>query len=211
MTKHRHPIVPHPFISTRHAAGLAAIGVLAVILSWIHQPAPAWSQTQPEMSPKEVFDAASSQLAQQDWTGFAEYLHSQSLQEFVFYLLKVTEIRTATGAGDETFDLLFGRPTPDEVRAAPPTVLFANFLASAADVVPEFGHLLADVNYTTLGMVEEGDTLRHIVVRRKYTIGDSVAERVEVVTAQLEVEQWKLHLYPSMVTLLDEIGLPKLK
>ncbi len=205
-----HRAAPYPSSSRRYPTiRLVFLCLFTGVLWWTGSGEGARAQaTRP---PEEVFDSASVNLSRQDWAGFAEYLHPTALKQFVFYLLKVTEIRTNTGAGDQAFDVLFGRPTVDEIKAADPAVLFSNFLRSAAEEVPEFGHLIAGSKYKTLGVVKESNVLSHLVVRRQYIIGDTMTERVEVITAEKDRGQWKLHLFPSMVTLLDEIGLPKLK
>ncbi len=160
-------------------------------------------------SPEAVVDSAAGRLVAQDWSGYAELMHPQTLREFAFYVMKITDIRMQTGAGGEEFDLLFGRPTPDEVKATPPQVLFANFLRASVNAVPEFAQILMQSKGKRLGVVDEGEQLRHVIVRQSYRMGDTVADRVEVMTLEKDGETWKMHLPPSIVTFLDELGWPK--
>ncbi len=159
--------------------------------------------------PEAVIDSAAARLAAQDWPGYAALMHPAILQEFVFYVLKITDIRMQTGAGGEEFDALFGRPTPEEIKAAPPEVLFANFLRSSVKAVPEFARILLQTKVKQLGVVGEGEQLRHVVVRQSYQFGDTIAERVEVITLQKDGDTWKMHFPPAIVTFFDELGWPK--
>ena|GEM_PF-6316612 len=159
--------------------------------------------------PEAVVDSAAARLAAQDWSGYAELMHPTALQEFAFYVMKITDIRLQIGGGGEEFDLLFGRPTLEELKTASPKVLFANFLRSSVKAVPEFAQALLQANPKRLGVVNEGEQLKHVVLRQTYRRGDVVAERVEVLTLEKDGNAWKMHFPPSIVTFIDELGWPK--
>lgn len=159
--------------------------------------------------PESIIDSAAARLAVQDWPGYAACMHPSALQEFAFYVLKITQIRMQTGGGGDEFDSIFGRPTVEEVKAASPEVLLANFLRSSVAAAPEFAQVLLQGKTKPLGVVDEGDQLKHAVVRQSYQFGDTVIDRVEVITLQKDGERWKMHLPPAIVTFLDELGWPK--
>jgi len=160
--------------------------------------------------PETVVDSALIKLKIGDWSGFVRHIHPSALKEFKFYVVKVTQIRLQSGANDARFDMIFGRPTLEEVQQAPADVLFANFLRGATQAVPEFQGILARTQWQLLGVVNEGTDLKHVVVRQTYAVGNDIVRRVEVLTLEKDGELWKLQLPPSIETFLDELGWPKL-
>ena len=151
-----------------------------------------------------------ARLARKDWAGFATCLHPSTLQEFKFYVMKITQVRMQTGAGDPRFDAIFGRPTLDEVKSTPPEVLLANFLRAAVEAAPDFEHLLSQSKTLRLGVVDEGAEFKHVVVRSTYQVGDTSGKKVEVVTLQKDGTSWKLLMPSSIETFLNQLGWPKI-
>jgi len=158
--------------------------------------------------PEGIIDSAQARLVAQDWAGFAGYLHNSTLQEFKFYLMKIAHIREQAKAEDPRFSVIFGRPTIEEIQNAPAEVLFSNFLRAAVAAVPEFGQVLIQTKYQRLGVIGEGEELKHVVVRQSYAFGDNTIRTVEVITLQKEGEGWKMLLPPTIKTFLDELGWP---
>lgn len=162
------------------------------------------------ISPEAVVDSAAARLAAQDWSGYAALIHPDVLQDFAYYVMKITDIRMQTGGGGEEFDVLFGQPTMEELKSTEPRILFANFLGASIKAVPEFAQIMLQVKSQRLGTVSEGEQFRHIVIRQSYRIGENVADRVEVLTLEKDGDGWKMHFPPSVVTFLDELGWPRM-
>jgi len=163
-----------------------------------------------QSAPETAVDTALTKLKTGDWAGFVRYVHPSALQEFKFYVIKITQIRLQSGATDARFETIFGRPTLEEVQNAPAEILLTNFLRGATLAVPEFRGILARTQWQRLGVVNEGTDFKHVVVRQTYAMGDNIVRRVEVLTLEKDGEQWKLQLPPSIETFLDELGWPKL-
>jgi hypothetical protein len=160
--------------------------------------------------PDAVVNSALARLTRRDWGGFAACIHPTALQEFKFYVIKITAVRLQTGANDRSFDLIFGRPTLEEVKNAPAEVLLTNFLHAAVEAAPDFGRVLTQTKYERLGVVDEGTAFKHVVARFTYGAGDTYVKRVEVITLQKGGAAWKALLPPFIETFLNELGWPKL-
>jgi len=151
-----------------------------------------------------------ARLARKDWAGFVTFLHPSTLQEFKFYVMKITQVRIQTGANDPRFDAIFGRPTLDEVKAASADVLLANFLRAATEAAPDFERVLMQTKIQRLGVVDEGAEFKHVVVRSTYQVGDSSGKKVEVITLQKDGTSWKLLMPSSIEMFLNQLGWPKI-
>ena len=174
---------------------------------------PVMSQAQTPPTPISdagaIVDSANAALTAQNWTGFTSYMHPLALEEFKFYVVRVTELRIEAGKDDERFAVLFGRPTVAEVQNADPAVLFTNFLRTAIVAAPEFGKVLMHTEIELLGVVEEGDYLRHVLIRRTYDFGGTLVRRMEVISLGAVETTFRLFLPPTIETFLDELGWPQ--
>ncbi len=80
-------------------------------------------------------------------------------------------------------------PFDVDPKLAPPKA-FAQFLAAVAEAQPELGEAYGSLEADVLGSVAEGDSLRHVVVRSRFTLAGAPTSGVQTTTARWDGARW---------------------
>jgi len=158
-----------------------------------------------ERAATEKVVAASEQAARKgDWDTFAALIHPDSLQDFKALFVPVLQAAAKKG-GDEQADLLTlfdGAKNLKTVLTWEPKEFFARFAKGYASRAP-LKDTFASTTRRVLGMVSEGSTQVHVVVRATRKIEKAEISRVEVVTLKRSGRDWKM-LLPSELRVVAE-------
>jgi hypothetical protein len=143
-----------------------------------------------------------------DWKGYAELVHSESLEDYKNMWLPV--LRDATKDGrDKQVDLLslFDKATDlKSVVALKAKEFFVNSMKGMASRFPESKLSLLNLDAKIIGTVHESDDLAYVVVRVRTRNQETEVTKVDVIALKRSGTEWKLMLPDVVRTMAETLG-----
>jgi len=154
---------------------------------------------------EKVVAASMEAARREDWKGYADLVHPQSLQDYKSMWLPVLQAAAKEGP-DKHSDLLalFDKATDlKSVIALMPKEFFISSMKGMATQTTIPKQDTAQTDEKILGTVREGDDLAHVVVRTRAKYLGTEINRVDVVTLKRSDSEWRIML-PEAVRVMAE-------
>ncbi len=138
-----------------------------------------------------------AKIQKHEWKEVAKLYDPEALKEFKSMMVSPLE-EFSEEAPEEfasgLFEGIFGdEKTIEEIREMSDADFFSNFLSNSIEMASEVG----GVNFKNLdiiGSVPEGDSIRHILARMYFEIGDMEFEKLEALSVKKIGDGWGIIL-----------------
>jgi hypothetical protein len=154
---------------------------------------------------EQVVAAGMDAARKMDWTGYAELVHPESLEDYKSMWLPVLRA-TAKEGRDQQADLLrtFDKATDlKAIMALKPKEFFVSSMKGMATQFSETAVNPLNAEEKIIGTVHEGDDQAYVVIRTRRKLDGAVMTRVEVIALKRSGTEWKMMLTDSIRILAE--------
>lgn len=147
---------------------------------------------------EKLAESAREAAGKLEWRTYAHLIHADSLKDFRGLFLPVVELAGKKDANKDVLESIFGKGADAaKILAWEPEELFVRFMNATASQEP-MRSTFASTTSKVIGVVHEGPTQSHLVLRTSRKYGTVTFERMEVQTIKKQGEEWKLVLNEDM-------------
>lgn len=140
-----------------------------------------------------IADSSFQKMTQLDWTGYSQLIHPSALERFRGTILPSIEKLILISSGDSIS--FFGKQmNSQEIQSMPADSFFAQIMNTVTEISPDIKTTFETMLQKTIGAIAENDSLVHVVVRNKLTLGGQDLEELNVQTVRLDGESWKIDM-----------------
>jgi hypothetical protein len=140
-----------------------------------------------------VTNSSFEKMTQLDWEGYSTYVHPDALERFRGTIIPSIEKLVLVSSGDSIS--FFGQQiNSQEIQSMPADSFFAKIMNIVTEISPDIKITFESMQQNTLGAIAESDSLVHVVLRTKLTLGGQDIEELNVQSVKLDGDAWKIDL-----------------
>jgi hypothetical protein len=180
-------------MSLRRRQSILVILVLALVLTFSLGCSGQSTTEELYAEQIEIADSSFGKMTQLDWEGYSQYVHPDALERFRGTILPPIEKLVLVSPGDSIS--FFGQQiNSQEIQSMPADSFFTKIMNVITEISPDIKSTFESMQQITLGALAESDTLVHVVVRTKLTLGGQDIEELNVQSVKLNGDSWKIDL-----------------